>query len=228
MSKCGNFIHIKLGLKYKFLKTSKEMMMGRMLIYSDFDGTATSRAGEKTVFSTFYQSLLEGYKEGVRQHYITTPMKAADKVHSLFERKFGTYDLNMTPSKEDADLLMSPEAVLFFHEALKNGLVSVNFITKNRADYIKALFRYQGFSEEEISRLNIMDSRNKYDDVTKNILTQKDVTRIYVLDDSSDDFNKMTQAISDYGHTAEIMGHNEKAGTFQWTQYLAEIKTLIR
>lgn len=49
--------------------------MPKVIIFTDFDGTVTGKSGNETVFTEFYQSLLQGYKKDVEQDYKNTPMK---------------------------------------------------------------------------------------------------------------------------------------------------------
>lgn len=55
----------------------------------------------------------------------------------------------------DRGLLMTDEAIDFFHMILNNDEVKVHIISRNREDYIRALFSYHGFSSSELSRLAI-------------------------------------------------------------------------
>ena len=142
----------------QLITAKKKELVPLVHIYTDFDGTITAAEGSKAVFSPFFNSLLVGYKEGVEQDYKLTPMQASDVVQSLFEAKFGKYDEHFKQTQEDVELLMSPKAVAFFHEALKSSNVKVSIVTRNRHDYIEAMLRYQGFSEHEIAQFNIMDS----------------------------------------------------------------------
>lgn len=198
--------------------------MTNILIYTDFDGTVTNRAGGNTVFTPFYQSLLVGY-QGVIQNYRTAAMENSEKVQSLFETKFGKYDENFNHSQCDADLLMSSDAVAFFHEALNNDNVTVYIVTKNRFEYIEELFKYHGFSQNEIEKLKIMDSGNKFIDVNSALQCQKDeASHLYILDDSADDYNEMMRAAHANNYQEnQIYGDNKTPGTFEWSRYLKEI-----
>lgn len=202
--------------------------MTKVVIYTDFDGTVTRRPGSQAVFTEFYQSLLQGYKEKVEQDYKHTPMKDPKEVQSLFEAKFGKYDEHFDHTQQDVDFLMTPDAVEFFHKILKNDDVTVNIVTKNRVEYIKALFKYHGFSEKEINQLTILDSGYKFDDVNSQLGQQKDkASRIYILDDSEADYSEMLRAAKCKGYgEEEIRGYNLQPGQFKWTQYLKDIEEI--
>ena len=203
--------------------------MTKILIYTDFDGTVTKREGSKTVFSRFYQSLLEGCVKGsIQKNYKEPKMQDSETVQSLFEAKFGKYDENFDYAQRDANLLMSSEAVAFFHGALSNDNVAINIITKNRADYIKELLKYHGFSQNEIAKINIMDSGLKNDDVSSSLEYQEEkASHLYILDDSTADYNEMMLAARSNGYQEhQIHGDNKAPGEFEWPRYLSEISAL--
>lgn len=201
--------------------------MNKIIIYTDFDGTVTRRPGGDLVFTNFYQSLLQGYKENVKQDYKRTSMKTPCEIQSLFEAKFGQYDKSFDCSQVDVDLLMSPDAILFFHEILLNDDVTVNIVTKNRSEYINAVFKYHGFSNEEIRKLTILDSGNKFRDVNSQLKRQnrETVNCVYILDDSERDYQEMFRAVKT-NHYDEIRGYNKKPGEFEWIQYLRDIRAV--
>ncbi|MGX6642379.1 Dot/Icm T4SS effector phosphotyrosine phosphatase Ceg4 [Legionella pneumophila] len=203
--------------------------MPKVIIFTDFDGTVTGRSGNETVFTEFYQSLLQGYKKDVEQDYKNTPMKDPIEAQALFEAKYGKYNENFDHDQQDVDFLMSPEAVAFFHEVLKNDDVTVNIVTKNRAEYIKAVFKYQGFSDEEISKLTILESGYKFNDVNSrlNHPTER-ANRVYILDDSPTDYAEMLRAVKGKGYNEEeIRGYRKNPGEFEWSQYLEDVREMF-
>ncbi|HAU1321867.1 TPA: HAD family hydrolase [Legionella pneumophila] len=203
--------------------------MPKVIIFTDFDGTVTGRSGNETVFTEFYQSLLQGYKKDVEQDYKSTPMKDPIEVQALFEAKFGKYNENFDHSQQDADFLMRPEAVAFFHEVLKNDDVTVNIVTKNRVEYIQAVFKYQGFSDEEIRKLTTLESGYKFNDVNSQLNNQTEkANRIYVLDDSPTDYAAMLHAVKSNGYNdEEIRGYRKNPGEFEWSQYLEDVRKVF-
>ncbi|HDV5711165.1 TPA: Dot/Icm T4SS effector phosphotyrosine phosphatase Ceg4 [Legionella pneumophila] len=203
--------------------------MPKVIIFTDFDGTVTGRSGNETVFTEFYQSLLQGYKKDVEQDYKNTPMKDPIEAQALFEAKYGKYNENFDHDQQDVDFLMSPEAVAFFHEVLKNDDVTVNIVTKNRAEYIKAVFKYQGFSDEEIEKLTILESGYKFNDVNSrlNHPTER-ANRVYILDDSPTDYAEMLRAVKGKGYNEEeIRGYHKNPGEFEWSQYLEDVREMF-
>lgn len=205
------------------------MIMTHIVIYTDFDGTLTGKVGSATVFSPFYQSLLAGYS-GKVQDYKQTPMKPNEELQQLFVEKFGLFKDGFDYSQNDTEMLMSADAVLFLHELLKNDQVTINIITKNRADYITALLKYQGFSEEEINKISIQDSGYKFDAVSQSLHSLKErASYLYILDDDkSNDYPAMYRAaqMNSY-HADHIRGYNELPGQFNWSVYQNDILMLL-
>ncbi|HAT1775624.1 haloacid dehalogenase-like hydrolase [Legionella pneumophila] len=203
--------------------------MPKVIIFTDFDGTVTGRSGNETVFTEFYQSLLQGYKKDVEQDYKNTPMKDPIEAQALFEAKYGKYNENFDHDQQDVDFLMSPEAVAFFHEVLKNNDVTVNIVTKNRVEYIKAVFKYQGFSDEEISKLTTLESGYKFNDVNSRLNHQTEkANRVYILDDSPTDYAEMLRAVKGKGYNEEeIRGYHKSPGEFEWSQYLEDVREMF-
>ncbi|KTD39066.1 Dot/Icm T4SS effector [Legionella moravica] len=206
--------------------------MTKVVIYTDFDGTVTSRAGSKAVFTPFYQSLLVGYEEGKTQDYKRTPMKSVDAIQELFVTKFGEYTEQFDFNKPDADMLMAPSAVQFFHELLANDQVSINIVTRNRSEYVNALFKYQGFSDSEINKLTFMESGFKFEDVDRDLkvrdLRGQRPSSLYILDDARSDFLAMRDAARLNSYTDEqTKAFNKEPGQFEWNLYLDDVKADI-
>lgn len=205
--------------------------MTNVIIYSDYDGTLTQRSGNKTVFTPFYQSLLQGYKTGVTQDsYKNPPLKSETEVQELFEAKFGKYDNHFDHTQIDADMLISADAVTFLHEILKNEQIKLRIITKNRKDYIQAMLQYQGFTSEEINKIIIFDSGLKMQSVLTDLqpYPHKEVRKIYILDDSKPDFGQMLRAVKIRGFKDEqIQQYNLMPGQFEWSSYQHNIQQLF-
>jgi 2-hydroxy-3-keto-5-methylthiopentenyl-1-phosphate phosphatase len=227
---------IKIVLMYYILSYVHVFIIGgykmpKVLVCTDFDGTITNRAGLTTVRSPFYQSLLvkpENHKQGELIVDYRKPALKED-IQELFKAKFGN---SVDYNKPDADLLMSPETVAFFHEALKSENVTVYILTKNRKDYIQALFTYQGFSPEEIKKLIIVDSGFKYNDLNDYLkfrLKNEDSPDIlYILDDSAEDYKAMVLSATESNYSEKkIQSYNEKPGAFQWSKYQSEIRATL-
>jgi 2-hydroxy-3-keto-5-methylthiopentenyl-1-phosphate phosphatase len=203
--------------------------MPKIIIFTDFDGTLSGREGGKTVFGLFYQSLLNGDVPGVCQDYRKTPLKDSNTVQNLFEVKFGPYSKEFNYDQPDADLLLSSEAVEFLHNMLNNDDVSVQIITRNRQDYIRALLTYQGFNPEELNKLGIFDSVRK-DMAVQGFLSKQTetISTVYVLDDSSTDYNFMVNAVTSFGFTGDqIKKYHKMPGCFEWGTYQKDIHKLV-
>lgn len=206
--------------------------MTKVLIYTDFDGTITGRVGFDTVSSDFYQSLLQNYKKGAEQNYKTTPLKDENELQNLFETHFGTYKDGFNYEQEDADILMTAEAVTFFKNVLNNPDISVNIFTKNRSDYIKSLFKYHGFSQEEISQLQFDESGGKGYALHMSLMRPENIhpTHIYILDDSKSDYIDMTLIAEDAlfkFHPDQIKKYNNPVGQFEWGKYQKDIEAIF-
>ena len=192
--------------------------MSKILICCDFDGTLTHRVGSKTEISPFYQSLFD-----IQQDKFM--LKPSEEVQTLFVEKFGEYtpEFNYKGIK-DSDILMSSQAVTFLKELLKSEQVAINIITKNRKEYVEALLTYQGFTKEDIAKITIKDSGDKYKDVKERIKEMKPIQGLifaYVFDDNKDDMCKMYNAL--YGKHFEIKTYSKSPRQFKWLEYLKEI-----
>lgn len=209
--------------------------MTKILVFSDFDGTITGRAGKETVFCPFYESLMVDAKtKKSPDDYHSPAFKKPHELQSIFEIKFGKYDTSFNYNQPDADLLMSADTVAFFKAALNTPEVTINIISKNRKDYIYALFRYHGFTEDEISRLLIDDSGWKAVAVYQSLTLPENISNkpscLYILDDSSVDFEQMVSTAKNpmFGFLPEqIKEYNKQPGQFDWKQYHCDIQELL-
>ncbi len=192
--------------------------MTEIVIYTDFDGTLTQKPGRISVLEDFYQSLLQGYQIGFKQPYKETPMINADALQEAFTQQFGRY-VNQTD-----DSLMSPETVLSLQTILQKDLARVNIVTKNRVEYIKAVFRYQGFSNDEITKLNIMDSGDKYSAVKENLKEIGKKVIVCVFDDDLEDYKAMVKAVEESEFRHNLVGYHHRPKEFMWGKYLAQIQ----
>lgn len=200
--------------------------MTDVVIYLDFDGTLTGRPGNDTVFKEFYQSLLEGYEEGKIQDYEKPLMKNPQEIQVLFEKKFGRYSPDMAPSIKDFDLLMGTEAVHFLQQVLANSDIRVTIVSRNRENYIKAMFAYQGFSEEEISKIKIYELADKSHSVRDDLedMAIQENRHIYIFDDNCKDCERMVKATRWCGYLDnQIHQYNLEPGNFKWNNYLNDM-----
>lgn len=205
--------------------------MLKYIILTDFDGTMTRIAGEKGINYGFYRSLFTANTEA---GYSRDPMKSDSEIQRLLNDHFGPYDVNNPPRgvmgsvlgqaepQDTSVLLISPEAVKALKKALQDPEVAVNIVTKNRAQYVQALMRYQGFTDEEIQRVNIMELSNKYEDSTdylNRIRGNVDKDALFIIkDDNIEDYMNMERAVRHFGFTqngtARVHGRSLAAGTY--------------
>jgi hypothetical protein len=202
--------------------------MPKVVIYTDFDGTLTNRDGRKTINSDFYQSLLQD--RGMR-------LKPDEEVQSLFEEKFGEYSPEVY-TKLDSDMLLSLESIAFLKELLQIDEVAINIVTKNCKDYVVALLTYHGFPEENIDKINILDSGKKAKDVkanakdlTKALKSSEELrnTRIfaYLFDDTKSDLEEMSSSSCLDREYFKVKTFSTTPGKFKWAEYLNTIKTQL-
>lgn len=188
---------------------------------TDFDGTLTLVPGAKLVYTPFYQSLLKGYKSsGPLLNYQTTPMLSTD---DLVERLHEEFD-NKSP--RDPRRIMA-SAVSFFKYMVQQDDVRILISTKNRAPYIIAMFRYEGFSADEINRMTIYNARKDENVIlfssNKNQLIP---TQIYILDDSKSDLDLMEKAaLASKRSFTKVYAHHCNPGAFQWDEYKQSISS---
>lgn len=200
-----------------------------VLIMTDFDGTITGIPGFNVVNSNFFRLLTVPNNEGAPFDYSVTKMKSESEIDALFVKEFGEYALRQTEAKGDRRFLMTDEVVRFMQEALSSDEVRVHIITLNRDEYVRAQFRYHGFTPTEIGKLKISAMLNKEHVVFHDLaLFNKDqIAQIYVLDDSLTDFNAMTKAVTNQSLGERLIAYNKSPGSFLWDCYLQDIKTTL-
>ncbi|WP_131781644.1 hypothetical protein [Legionella gresilensis] len=219
--------------------------MPKVIIFADFDGTVTGRAGggiNGAVFSDFYRKLLNS--DPNKYDYKNDPMKSQEDVQKAFEVKFGKYSKDINYNMPDADLLMTATAVEFFREMLKLDNVEINIVTRNRWDYIVNVFKYHGFTEQEIGKIRILDSYTKDYEVA--MCLKKGGHKVFILDDSENDLKKMIEGTQKVGYSEEDVSYDveydknkaysaekpiqaiqHQPGQFTWDIYEQEIKKVV-
>ena len=214
-------------------------------IFCDFDGTLTKRDGQKTINADFYQSLYDEKELYKPEGYIKEDgdvdlpkrkvMKDQETVMELFRQKFGVYNSNFNWQQADSELLMSPEAVDFLHKMLESNDITVKIVTRNRTDYIQAMMRFQGFSENEIAKLTVaqnIDNKKHAINLPKKVYLDREFVaedgvdrQIYIFDDSKSDCKAMRNAAIDCHYSSnEIHSYSELPGKFEWNKYSKEIQ----
>jgi hypothetical protein len=219
-----------------------------ILICSDFDGTATLAAGGNLVHTEHYRSLFQNYdprwfsepvpegmtRKAMMPEYNNSEIKIKDDVQQILEARFGKYldPVDACYAKEHSDMLMTKDAIAFYRAALESDDSQIIIVTKNREDYIKALFKYHGFTDDDMKKITIkpQDKPTKAETLVaathgtdgSRPIPVTEGTRVYVFDDSRVDYESMLSAFQSTGAT--IQGQHADPGKFQWEQYTADVK----
>ncbi len=183
------------------------------LVYIDFDGTLTALNGSATTESGFYNRLFNDDKK----------IKDSDELQDLFTEYF----------KDSNDpMLVTPDGISYLQAALSSPDVRIHVVTRNQGPYIQALLKFQGITDEQISSLIIMDSKNetpilagvyhgfKYHHVAKQVVDYADdqVVSVHVFDDNIADGREMANAIKDTLHIEPTL-ISQRCGEFKWESY---------
>ncbi|MDP3269588.1 MAG: hypothetical protein Q8M40_11170, partial [Legionella sp.] len=130
----------------------------------------------------------------------------------------------------DTEMLIAPEAIAFFRDMLRLPDVAIYIVTKNRAEYIRELLKYQGFSEEELACIKIYDSCYKGKDVSAILASQ--ISRadfLFFMEDSQSDCQSMVNGAKSKQYTDDQMiQYVNKPGNFEWNQYQKVIETKLK
>ncbi len=173
----------------------------KTVLYLDFDGTLTGVDGNTAVNSDLYKSLQINSNDEYHAAVFKNDTEIAN-ILSLEGQKF-----------LDASMTIQDNAAQFLKSALENPNIIMRIVSKNRAEYIKAMLRYSKFTEDQIGKIKIYDTRgiselrklsrqdqNKrtivYNDLTQ-LIKDKTITRVCVFDDNNADLNLMNAAADD-------------------------------
>ena len=201
--------------------------VSNVVICSDFDGTATGIAGGDLVKIRPYTTLLDHPE----LHYNSPENRIKGDVQIVLNEQFGPYkEPFVCYQKPNSDMLMSKEAVAFYHAALASPHAELIIVTKNRADYVNALFKYHGFTDIEMAKLRIRPQLGATKEGTLLAETSDPVTgikvgaetKVYVFDDNPADYASMRGAFESTG--ASIQGVQAATGTFKWGDYISYLK----
>lgn len=222
-----------------------------VLICSDFDGTATLAAGGNLVHTEHYRSLFQNYdprwfsepvpegmtRKAMMPAYNNSEIKIRDDVQQILEARFGKYldPVDACYTKEHSDMLMTKDAIAFYRAALESDDSEIIIVSKNREDYIKALFKYHGFTDDDMKRIKIkpQDKPTKAETLVaaangtdgSRPIPVAETTRVYVFDDSKTDYDSMLSAFQSTG--VAIQGQHAAPGTFEWGKYQADVKKYL-
>jgi len=205
-----------------------------LVICSDFDGTATQISGGDLVRTELYRTLLSDSSPLRKYNDLSNPIRP--DIQDELRRRFGPYKEPWDCyERGNSQMLMTKEAVAFYHTALASPHSDLIIVTKNRADYVQALFEYHGFTPEEMAKLKIRSQhtsdkagtlRAATDGSDGKAITVGPETKIYVFDDDSEDYASMMNAFQSSG--ASIQGHREAPGQFKWEEYRGYLERDIR
>lgn len=220
--------------------------MKQVYIISDFDGTLTNRVGFSTVSTPFYQSLLVN---GGKPNYARDQLISDSQVQDKFKQEFGDHWPNSQYTGMLADSLIPEDTVKVLHQLLLMEGVNFRIISKNRADYIQALLRYQGFEEKEIAKIQFGGGQKDQEVMKQEIIpyqsTNPTPAEVWVLDDNKSDLRSMVQALNAKGYLSVYEdvfaseGNIEKSidcthivynspGQFDWQGILESVKQSLR
>src|SRR3990167_9684115 len=115
-----------------------ESSLPRLRCYLDFDGTLTGIAGGNLVNSAFYRNLQKNYGED----YVTAKFKSG--MPDILEHVLGDPLLKLVAEQ----IRVSPAAITFLKDMLTQG-ADIHIISKNRSEYIQAVMKVCGLSDDE-------------------------------------------------------------------------------
>lgn len=107
---------------------------------------------------------------------------------------------------------------------LADNSTPVYIISKNHAEYIRAILLFNGLSEAQIDQIEIHDIRsgggNKYATADKILKEYPRETLVIIADDDRDDYRYMQRAAKEHG--MRIISRNQPAGKFYFPGMLEE------
>jgi hypothetical protein len=113
----------------------------------------------------------------------------------------------------------------FLTVALKYECISVNIITKNRADYIKKILEFQNFSLEQLANIHIDDTGNKAQAVQRLIKNKE--AEVFICDDSFSDMALMEKAaIALVDSPRQLHTFLNMPGQFPWNIITNQVNSL--
>jgi hypothetical protein len=199
--------------------------MPKVAVLIDFYGTVTQKTEADLDGVEFYRSLFSTYGPSFKT------LKYTPETQRLLEEKFGTYEEPFKDEQKDAGLLMTPGAVKFLHQLLKNKDVEISIFTNNDEKYIQMLLQYQGFSPEEMRKLKIKAFDDKYEKISLECgfyqMRSDKPNVIYIMDDNETEYNDMFDAAVDAGFSeSQVHAYNLPADQFNWESYQEEIEKI--
>lgn len=214
----------------------------------DFDGTLTDLSGGETVNSDFFKSCKIDKNMRYGEKNLLKPESSTNEAIGLldiFKKAFHPEN----PNKPSNKLRVTPEAVNFLKEmtnADKND-VGVTIVSRNYADYIRAMLRfelsYAGLDNREIDRrlnkIKILElATDKFaskQDYVKNHLSNTYKTNspevIHVLDDNPDEAESMYRGAMQFASFNPQQRVNVKKNVrndnFSWENFKNYANTIV-
>jgi len=198
----------------------------------DVDGTLTGRAGRECVTSELYKSLQKN------------PDDSYHKAEFINHNKMVSKLIVGLKLKENMTMGLAPNAKNFLITMIKKG-AAIHLITKNRAEYVKALFEAEGLSENQIKHFKFSDvnsNKSKYgaaEDAVQKHMENRSLKYVIVCDDNTEDFRSMEYATKEDAAEIEIngkdawfssqlyggnvIGRNSEPGKFNFPDILKEL-----
>ena len=193
-----------------------ESSLPRLRCYLDFDGTLTGIAGGNLVNSAFYRNLQKNYGED----YVTAKFKSG--MPDILEHVLGDPLLKLVAEQ----IRVSPAAITFLKDMLTQG-ADIHIISKNRSEYIQAVMKVCGLSDDEVSRMLIHDTNDMgrmpiggKGSVVRQVESRGPAEVTLVCDDSPEDLKLMVEAVSSKGR----MSYIAKPGEFSWEKITSDVK----
>lgn len=181
-----------------------------IILCLDFDGTLTNVPGREMVNSEFYKSL----QVDPGNPYTTAIFKS--NLQEIFDRHFSDPNSSKDP-------LISESALRFLKEALKHREIQINIISRNRGDFIKAVMRHQGLTEEQISSIQFHIMKDKQKVISEMSLVRK---MVLICDDSQEDHDSMRYGAVRYDADKPdaVISFRHEPGEFNWDEITKEMQ----
>ncbi|MCA0402665.1 MAG: hypothetical protein LCH30_02595 [Proteobacteria bacterium] len=190
-----------------------------IFVFSDFDGTMTDLEGFSATKLDFYKSLKR--KFGEADHLWV------ERMVESFKTEFGEFSEKAYKKGENSKLLINRDALATFKLLIQKEEVKIFIITRNVKCYVEALLQYQGFTNEELAKITIIASGDKYQTVKVQLeKPQTKPSKSFIFEDNQNDANAMKKAVSELSIDVEV--HVKKPGNFEWDSYLKNIEQALK
>ncbi len=212
-------------------KQEKEAPMIRL--YLDFDGTLTGLDGQHTIGATqFYRSLLKDPSKLQDYDKLSTEFHKEEVLVALMKHHFDSYNPSQNPIERK--MRMQNSAFAFVKTMLeKHPKVQINIISRNREEYIRAMFLYMGLKPEDLANIHIYGVNKLLDVEHSKRATVSQLEERYkgqpkaklgaCFDDDETDSKGMADALTASSHFENVLYLNNPVGGFNWKAAEAQI-----